>query len=372
MPWIRTTEDLSRVADEIGEGPLALDLEADSFHHYQAKVCLLQLAFGDREVLVDPLAGLDPAPLGRVLGRRATRKILHGADYDLRLLHRDLGLEVEGLFDTMIAARLTGERAFGLAALVEARLGVRLDKRHQRADWSERPMPADRAQYAAEDVRYLRPLSEWLEGRLRELGRWAWAEEEFRCLEGSRWAPQAPDPDAFLRVKGSGDLDPRGLAVLRELYRFRDGEARERDLPPFKVARDEALVEIVRAAPRSAAELARVPLLSARLRRGAAAEELLRAVDRGRTVADAELPRRAPRRRRRPDPELETRVRALQQARDEVARELDLDPAVVASRALLESLLRAVDAGEPPGEVPGLHSWQAALVIPLLARGSPS
>ena len=128
VKWIERNPELQAVVEEIGGGPLAVDTEADSFHHYREKICLIQLSYRESTALVDPLSGLDPSPLKPVLSDRAVRKVLHGADYDLRLLARDFGIEVAGLFDTMIAARLVGERAFGLAALLETRLGVRLDK----------------------------------------------------------------------------------------------------------------------------------------------------------------------------------------------------------------------------------------------------
>jgi ribonuclease D len=364
--WIRTTGELTAAAAAMPPGPVAMDLEADSFHHYKARVCLLQFSFGDREVLVDPLADLDPAPLRPVLGDPAIRKLLHGADYDLRLLHSDLGLEVRGLFDTMVAARLTGERAFGLGALVEAHLGARLDKRHQRADWSLRPLSPERAAYAAEDVRHLRVLAERLEARLRELGRSAWAEEEFRRIEALRWADEPPDPEAYRKIKGASDLDGRALAALREIHRLRDDEARERNVPPFRVARDEALLEILRAAPRARGDLDRIPHLSWRLRRGPGADALLAALERARALPDSELPERSTRVRRRPDRAFESRVRELQERRDALAHQLDLEPSVLAPRGVLESLLECLDEGRDPREARGLRAWQADLLLPML------
>lgn len=365
--WICRTDELERRAAEIPPGPLALDLEADSFHHYTAKVCLLQLGYRGRTVLVDPLGGADPAALGPVLGDRSIRKIVHGADYDLRLLHRDHEIEVRGLYDTMIAARLVGERAFGLAALLEAHLGVRLDKRHQRADWSERPLSPERLAYAAEDVRHLEPLAELLERRLEALGRAEWAREEFRRIEGFRFSMEPPDPEAYRKVKGAGELDGVGLAVLREVFRLRDDEARERDLPPFKVARDEALLEIARAAPGSPNDLQGIPHLSWKLRQGPGALALLAAVERARSIAPGELPSPVRPTRRRVDPAFEARVKRLQKGRDAVAAELGLDPSVVASRTILEELLRCIDAGRPPEAASGLRAWQAKLVVPVLA-----
>ena len=218
--WIDTQEGLESLVAEIAGSPFALDTEADSFHHYHEKVCLVQLTADRGDVLVDPLAGIDLEPLRAPLEDAGTRKILHGADYDVRILHRDFRFSPRGIFDTMIAARLTGATAFGLAALLEAHLDVRLDKAHQRADWSIRPLPVAMADYAAADTRYLHALAAILEARLAELGRLDWAREEFERIEVVRWKNgEEPSPDAWRKTKGATSLDRRALAVLQELWR---------------------------------------------------------------------------------------------------------------------------------------------------------
>src|SRR4029079_2620570 len=155
----------------------------------------------------DPLVGVSLEPLRPLLQDRGVAKVMHGADYDLRLLARDHAVDVAGVFDTMIAARLTGERAFGLAALLEKHLGVRLDKSHQRADWSRRPLPPAMAAYAVEDTRHLAELGTRLRARLAELSRLSWAEEEFRRLEGVRWAESA-EPEPWRKIKGASPPRP--------------------------------------------------------------------------------------------------------------------------------------------------------------------
>jgi ribonuclease D len=140
IEWCRSSEELADWIDRIGSGPLALDTEADSLHHYPEKVCLIQLSFEDVDLLVDPLSGADPTLLRQALLDPALPKLLHGADYDLRILNRDYGLEFRGLFDTMIASRLVGTRKFGLAALLAEHFDVELNKSLQRADWSRRPL----------------------------------------------------------------------------------------------------------------------------------------------------------------------------------------------------------------------------------------
>lgn len=360
--WIRDDRALADVLGRVGAGPMALDLEADSFHHYRESVCLIQLTLGGRHFLIDPLADLDPAALGPVLADRSVRKILHGADYDLRILHREYALRFEGLFDTMVAARLVGERSFGLADLLKTHLGVQVDKAHQRADWSRRPLPAAMLDYAVKDTAYLRELSDRLEGRLVELGRLGWVEEECRALEAVRWTRVDGDADAYLRVKGARALDRRGLTVLREVCAFRDARARRRDVALFRVMHDEVLVELSRRRPATEDDLQRVPRLPRTFRYGRGAQSLLQAVQRGRECPRVDLPEPGPGMRKKPGSARKKLDREARGKRDAVAAELDLDPSVLLSRKLLEPILDRIERNEPWSGVEGLRRWQAALL----------
>lgn len=363
--WIDTPEGLDALVAELAGAPFALDTEADSFHHYHDKVCLLQITAGCGDVLVDPLAGLDLEPLRAPLEDAAVRKILHGADYDVRILHRDFRIAPRGIFDTMIAARLTGETAFGLAALLEKFLDVRLDKAHQRADWSIRPLPVAMADYAAADTRHLRDLAAILEARLLELGREDWAREEFERTEAVRWKNgEQASPDAWRKTKGATSLDRRALAVLRELWLWRDATARGKDRPPFKVLRDEALVALARKRPAGRSELEKVEGIFPGFVRSSGATPLLEAVARGVAVPEADLPPPFEDRRVRPDPEFERRVGVLKARRDAVALELGLEPGMLGGRALLEAIQRRIDAGEDPAATPDLRDWQWRLIGP--------
>jgi ribonuclease D len=363
--WIDTQEGLDALAAEIAGAPFALDTEADSFHHYHDKVCLVQVTAECGDVLIDPLHGVDLEPLRPSLEDATTRKILHGADYDVRILHRDFRFSPRGIFDTMIAARLTGATAFGLAALLEEHLDIRLDKAHQRADWSIRPLPVAMAEYAAADTRHLRDLAAILEARLVELGRLAWAKEEFERIEVVRWRNgEEPSPEAWRRTKGATSLDRRALAILRELWQWRDATARAKDRPPFKVLRDEALVAVSRKRPANRSELEKVEGIFPGFVRSSGATPLLEAVARGVAVPEADLPPPFEDRRVRPDPEFERRVGVLKARRDAVAKELGLEPGMVGGRSLLEAIQRRIDAGEDPAATPDLRTWQWNLIGP--------
>jgi ribonuclease D len=361
--WISTTGQLEALVDGLGTGPLALDTEADSLHHYPERVCLVQLQAGGESYLIDPLASVDLAPLARPLADRSILKLLHGADYDLRGLHRDFGLEIRGLFDTMIAARLVGKTSFGLAALLRDHFGLCLDKKYQRADWSRRPLPAAMVRYAALDTLYLEPLAAKLREGLQGLDRIAWAEEEFRRLEDVRWRDE-PDPEAYRRIKGASTLGRRGLAALRELATRREAEARKRGRPPFKVLSNDVLVRLARRLPSNADDLAEIEGFPSAWRTGHLSRLVLDAARVAKDLPDEDLPHQRSRKRPSRSPGHEARLRGLCKARDVVAASLGLEPSVLAAKSVLEQALLAREHGEPPESVPGLRRWQADLLRP--------
>jgi ribonuclease D len=358
--YLDTPDDVEEFIAEIaGTRELALDTEGASFHRYVDRVYLLQLSTRDRHAVVDPLPIGAPAGLGGLLEDPAVEVVFHDADYDLRLLQQDYGWHVRRIFDTRIAAQLLGYSAFGLAALLERFFGVKLDKKHQRADWSMRPLTADMLDYAAQDTRWLLQLRDVLSDELERLGRVAWAREEFALLEGTRWQDDEPDA-AFLRMKGARDLSRRELAVLRELVPWRESVAGALDRATFRVLGNEQLLEISRAQPQTKEALAKIRGMPRAIleQRGA---DLLDAVRRALAVPEAELPRFPRAARWDRDPEFDARVSALKTARDAAAKRLALDPGVLCSRDRLEAVARRNPASvEELAELPELRRWQVA------------
>ncbi|HUO53025.1 MAG TPA: ribonuclease D [Gemmatimonadaceae bacterium] len=349
------------------KGSIALDTEGASFHRYVDRIYLLQVTAPGVTAVLDPLAIGAPAVMGEVLRSRDVEVVLHDADYDLRLLHQDYGWHVANIFDTRVAAQLLGIKAFGLAALLERYFGVTLDKKFQRADWSERPLSAGMLEYAALDTAHLLDLKDRMRADLERAKRWPWAAEEFERLEGTQWEPDDPAL-AFMRLKGARDLSRRELAVLREVTLFRDAVARELDRATFRVMGNEVLFELARRAPTTAAELGAIKGMPRGLveRR---AREILDAVARGRDVPEDQLPKfpRAPRWDR--DPDFDARASRLKAVRDEAAAQLDLDPGVLMSRDRLESIARAKPATrEELTAVPGIRRWQVEVMGDRLLR----
>ncbi len=349
---------LERLVERLNcEALLAFDLEADSMHHYTEKVCLIQVSTSAESVLIDPLAFADLSPLAPVLASTAIRKVFHGADYDIRSLHRDFALEVNNLFDTMIACQFLGEKEFGLAAVLKKRFGAELDKKYQRADWSKRPLDREMIAYAVTDTTLLIDLYRQLKSELEERGRLAWVEEECALLSRVRMVDRENLP-LFIRFKGASRLDSRTLAVLEELLRFRDEKARQRDVPPFKIVLNETLRELAERKPRNVAELQGTTGLSERLaeRHG---REILAAVSRGSALAESELPRYPERRRDKRDRRAEDRLQRLKLWREKTAKKLGIDPGVLANNALLETLADQVPPDAAALEtIAGMKMWQ--------------
>jgi ribonuclease D len=358
--YIQSEDRLAELADRLGdETLLAADTEAAGYHRYFDRACLLQLSTRGETYLVDTLAVTDLTPIGRLLADPEVEVVFHDADYDLRLLDRDFGLQVRGLFDTKIAAQFLGEPAIGLASLMEKYLSVMLDKKYQRADWGQRPLPQELLEYAAQDTTHLPALRDRLRESLWKQGRLAWAEEEFLLQERVGWTPVEDDGEAFLRMKGARDLKPRQLAVLREVHGWREAIARERDQATFRVIGNEALLEIARQQPRTPRDLGTIKGMPRSLaeRRGG---ELLSLVRRALELPEDALPqrRRGPA-RPPPDAEFEAQVERLKAARDSAADELGLDRGFLMPRAQLEELARARPASLAElAELPGIRRWQ--------------
>lgn len=338
---------------------LALDTEGASFHRFVDRIYLLQLSTDSQHAIIDPLPIGKPSLLGALVEDPNVEIVFHDADYDLRLLHQDYGWQIRKLFDTRVAAQLLGLKAFGLAALLETYAGVKLDKKHQRADWSMRPLSADMLDYAAQDTMHLLGLRDELADQLKKKHRLAWAEEEFQRLESVRW-PEDDSANAFLRVKGARDLERRALALFRELVQWRDQAALKLDRATFRVVSNEVLLEAAATAPRDKKTLGAIKgMPRGMLER--AADDILAAIERGLAVPDDELPKFPKSARWDRDPSFDQKVGALKAVRDAAAARLELDPGVLCSRERMESVARLL-----PGEVdvltriPEFRRWQIA------------
>jgi len=374
---VELVQDCSRfealVSELCLEPVVGIDTEAASFHRYRDRVYLLQLSSATQTYVVDPLAVGGLPGFDRLLGSRQAELVFHDGDYDLRLLYHEYGYRVRSLFDTRIAAQFLNEPAIGLGSLLDKYFGVATDKRLQRADWSTRPLTRAMIEYAATDTRHLAALRDTLRSGLEAAGRLAWVEEECQLLTSVEWAPAEPAESAALRMKGARTLDPRGLAVLQQVFAWREAVASKLDRALFRVVGNETLLALSANPPKSREALAKVRGLGRELvaTRGA---ELFEAIERGRAVSDEELPRFPRNRRPKPDPEFDQRLERLKALRNELAARFALAPGVLCPNASLEAIARAEPRSlEALGALAGIRRWQVSAfgreVLQALAEG---
>ena len=345
-----------------GEAVIAVDTEADSFYHYQERVCLVQISAGERDWLVDPLQGLDLAALGPLLANPSIRKVFHDGEYDILIMKREYGFRFANLFDTRIASAALGVEAPGLASVVSERFGVELDKSLQRSDWSRRPLSPEQIAYARLDTRYLVPLMHELTGELEARGRTRIVEGECRRLAELQPPERSFHPDEFIRIKGARRLSLLEMRVLREIFVLRDEVARERDVPPFKVLAPAAMLAIAKAMPTSMRGLERVAGVPQSVVRRLG-QDLAGAVQRARAVGPLERVPEPPSRAEEADfdevqSELHERLKTW---RKERAQREGIDSALVLNRRVLERLARERPRARAGLVAAGLLDWQLDL-----------
>ena len=328
---------------------IALDTEADSLHAYPEKLCLLQVSSEGVEALVDPLAKVDLASLLKIFHDH--QLIMHGADYDLRLLRKAFDFKPTAIFDTMLAARLIGCREFGLGNLVHKYLGVKLEKGPQKADWARRPLTPRMEEYARNDTRFLKPLADILRTELDSKGRLQWHQEACRRLIEDCSIVRTPDPDTIWRVKGSFHLGPHALAVLRELWHWREKEAVAANKPPYFILQPDTMLTISIAAVEGKPFESHIPKRFSPRRQ----TTLVKAVQKGLNVSDK--PQVVRTMHYRQSSEEKRRYHELEKKRNKRAHDLGIDPTIIASRAELVQLARNGESEET-----GLMGWQSELL----------
>jgi ribonuclease D len=336
---------------------VALDTEADNLFRYRTRICLLQVMAGGEIFLVDLLA---PLPLDGFWPHLAAKHlVMHGSDFDLRLLHDFCGFRAHRLFDTMMAAQLLNRPRIGLASLLEQHFGVVLAKEGQKANWSRRPLPQKLVDYAALDVLHLPALRDILRAELARRGRLGWQEQRCRWQLESALSGFPQNDEQAWRIGHSERLGPRGQCVLWTVWHWREETARQLDQPPFKITGNDLLIEI---AARADAGLPEEAILAINL--GKRHPRLIRSLTEAVRTGLAKNPSTLPRRHhdRGPSwPPLNAAELALQDRlktdRDRVARQLNLDPTLIANRSQLAQIAR-----EPDRLDDILQPWQADLL----------
>jgi ribonuclease D len=354
MEIISQPAGLHQAIQEMKESDaIAVDTEGNSRHRYPEQLCLIQIATRHNTYIIDTINLKDLTPLNEVFADESIKKVFHTADSDIRTLDRHGGFRLRNVYDTKIAARLTGMIQFSLVAIIKEVLGVTIEKsaQLQKADWGLRPLSAAAIEYAATDVRYLLSLREELDQRLEAMGRTTWNNEESSRLEEMRYT--APDLEtAYLSIKGANTLDGRGLAILRSLFLFREREARRWRRPPFYLIPDSTLIGL---AANPDADISDVPGLGQvwLQRFGVGLKQAL--ID-GRNAPQIQLPVTV--RPQSPTNEQTLRFNRLREWRASLGTSLLLEPDLIWPMNSLQRLSKAPDTLDSELVDPVIRRWQ--------------
>jgi ribonuclease D len=339
------------------DSEVVMDTEADNMYRFRVRVCLLQFYVCGEVFLVDALAPIDLAPLWSRLAKK--HLVMHGSDFDLRLLYDFCGFRAQSLFDTMLAAQLLGRGRIGLASLIEDNFGVKLDKDGQKANWSRRPITQKLLDYAALDVWYLPALRDILSRELKRLGRTEWMEQQCQAqIEAGVTGFSPPDENDW-RIGKSERLRARGQSVLHAVWHWRQEQALKLDTPPFKVCSNEFLVRLAAMADEGASEQQILEGVNLGKRHGRLIGSLTAAVRAGLERDPRTLPRRPGR-----DPNHMPLTQAeialldrIKEERDKIAAKIAIEPTLIANRAQLSQIARTPTK---LGDI--LLPWQASLL----------
>lgn len=342
--WVDRQEKFERmVADLSAQSRIAVDTESNSLHAYRERVCLIQFSTTQKDYVIDPLVLQDLSALAPVFANPHIEKIFHAAEYDLLCLKRDFGFEFANLFDTMQAARILGYSFVGLDNLLAEKFGLKIDKRHQKADWGARPLTSSQMDYARFDTHYLFQLHDVLEEELREKGRLELALEDFvlACKVGE--PKEKNNGSAWKRFAGRKDLSTRELTIVSELCACRDRIAEKLDRPVFKVISDDILLDIARKLPEKDVDLAGIGLSSKQI--SLWGNDILEATRRG-----LELPLVKREQAKRPSDALLRRLEKLKVWRKKLAKEMLVESDIILPKPYLTIL-----AENPPKSLQDLE-----------------
>lgn len=339
------------------EKRVGFDLEADSMYHFSEKVCLLQVASKNTAFVIDTLKLSDLSLLKPLFLDKDIIKIFHGADYDVRSLFRDFGIEIKNLFDTELASRFLGIKETGLEAVLRDRFNVKLEKKYQKKDWSERPLSNEMLNYALNDVRYLVALSEILEKELDDAGRLSWVVEECEILCRVRSPEDNSDP-LFLKFKGAGKLRPETLAVLEALLWFRREAAQKKDRPLFKIMGNNSILKLAETKPDSLKRIMNTDALSKR-QLDIYGKDVVRIISKAVKTPDSTLPVYPRKKALAVSESASRRIEALKMWRDKKAVKLNMDPGLLLNKALISTIgVKNPDDTAGLGAITEMKNWQ--------------
>jgi ribonuclease D len=336
---IKTASELEDIANHLSnEKIIGVDLEADSLHHFKEKVCLIQISSYKQNFVIDPLQLHDLSPLKPVFANAAIKKVFHGADYDIRSLHRDFGIEINNLFDTQLACMFLGVKATGLDAVLQTNFNISLNKKYQKKDWSVRPLSPEMMDYAALDSAYLPALADMVEKKLAKKGRLAWVCEECEYLSKVRFEPNN-GASLYLKFKGAGRLDSESLAVLEALLQLRKKIAQQKDRPLFKIFSNNSIMKITFEKPCNLRQLKANGLLSKKQVQ-MYGKTIIKTVAAALEIPAENRPGYPNKKVPAQDPEVPQKIKVLKNWRDNLSAKLGIDPGILISNAVIHTIIK--------------------------------
>ena len=356
--FITSDEALKSICHDLDqEKIIAVDLEADSMHSFTEKICLIQIAGGQQAYLVDPFLVSDFSPFSRILEDPNIIKVLHGSDFDVRSLDRELSVEIKNLFDTEIACRFLNVKERGLGALLKAHFNVHVDKRFQKVDWSRRPLKEDMISYSVGDVANLVELHDILKDQLNKIGRLAWAQEEFQAQALVKYESNHQLP-LFKRFKGAGKLDNRTLAILEGLLQVRLEMAGKKDLPLFKIISNQSIMGLAIERPRGVKTMTDLRLLSPK-QAGMYGTQCQEAIKTALALPHGELPSYPKIRMPRKNPRVLERISQLKKMRERCSVSIGMEPGFLINNNTISAVAFANPKDkEALLEIEGMRNWQ--------------
>lgn len=343
--WVDDQNKLKRMLDDLSmQTRIAVDTESNSLHAYRERVCLIQFSTPKKDYVVDPLVFEDLDLLAPLFANPKIEKIFHAAEYDLVCLKRDYGFEFKNIFDTMQAARILGYQYVGLDNILAEKFSVKVDKRHQKANWGARPLTHAQLDYARMDTHYLIQLRDLLETELHEKERWGYALDDFTLACNVDDPKEKLNGSSWKRFSTRKDISPRELTILSELTMCRDAIAERMDRPAFKVIPDSILLDIAKNVPEKDVDLAGIGLSPKQIHLWG--DQILAATKRG---AESPLVKRE--QAERPKDAVLKRLDKLKTWRKKVAEEMKVESDIILPKDFLYLL-----AEHPPKDIVALKS----------------
>lgn len=371
--WIDTDDRCAEMVSILEkESEIAVDVEGSSLYHYRDRISLIQIASRRQKFVIDPFGINSWNNLTRLLASPEIKKVFHGCEHDVRSFDRDYQIQIGNIYDTKVAAELSGMTTLSLAGLIEYFFGVKISKKYQTYNWSLRPVIPQALAYAVCDTHFLLEIKDRLNLTLAQYGRDRWAEEEFQHLQTQRWKPSRNQELGFRAFPGIQRMTDASVLLLQALWEWRERTAESRDVPPFRIISNEDLIQIATQLPSSRLQLDEV--ISRNRNAASFSNEIWNVISSKKN--SSKLPHHRSYESKRFNSQQQAQLKVLKDLRGKIADELGLNAPLIASRDALEQLV-ALDVSVTHESIPlirertGMRRWQIELLVEGLEKRQP-